>query len=393
MSNIIPALHNGRRPLAALSSPKEAIRQFTPNWFAATMGTGILALVLAAFPWPIPGLHAVAEGLWLLNIVLFSLFTLLYLARWVMYFDEAKRIFGHSTVSMFFGTIPMGLATIINGLLTFGLPRWGVEVIAVAHALWWVDVAMSLLCGICIPYMMFTRQQHSIDQMTAVWLLPVVAAEVAAASGGLLAPHLADSAAQLQTLIASYVLWAFSVPVAMSILVILLLRMALHKLPHQSMAASSWLALGPIGTGALGMLVIGGDAPAIFIANSMPAAASMAQGFGLIAGLLFWGCGLWWMLLALLITAHYRHDGIPFNLGWWGFTFPLGVFALTTLKLATLVDISFFRFFGALLAVLLALMWLLVASKTARGAWTGTLFVSPCIAGLQKGACTKKTSD
>jgi tellurite resistance protein TehA-like permease len=35
--------------------------------------------------------------------------------------------------------------------------------------------------------MMFTRQEHSIDQMTAVWLLPVVAAEVAAASGGLLA--------------------------------------------------------------------------------------------------------------------------------------------------------------------------------------------------------------
>jgi len=33
-------------------------------------------------------------------------------------------------------------------------------------------------------------------QEPAVWLLPVVAAEVAAASGGLLAPHLADAHAQ-----------------------------------------------------------------------------------------------------------------------------------------------------------------------------------------------------
>ncbi len=47
---------------------------------------------------------------------------------------------------------------------------------------------MALGFGVLIPYLMFTRQDHSIDQMTAVWLLPVVAAEVAAASGGLLAP-------------------------------------------------------------------------------------------------------------------------------------------------------------------------------------------------------------
>lgn len=36
----------GLRPLASLQSPREIVRQFTPNWFAATMGTGILALAL-----------------------------------------------------------------------------------------------------------------------------------------------------------------------------------------------------------------------------------------------------------------------------------------------------------------------------------------------------------
>ena len=35
---------------------------------------------------------------------------------------------------------------------------------------------------------MFTRQTHGLERMTAVWLLPVVASEVAAVSGGLLAP-------------------------------------------------------------------------------------------------------------------------------------------------------------------------------------------------------------
>ncbi|KAE9658159.1 C4-dicarboxylate ABC transporter [Pseudomonas sp. PB105] len=370
------------KPLSHLTRPREVIRQFTPNWFAATMGTGVLALALAQLPVNLPVLHTIAEGLWMFTIGLFILFSVLYAARWVMFFHEARRIFGHSTVSMFFGTIPMGLATILNGLLLFGLPRWGVEVIPVAEALWWLDVAMALACGVLIPFMMFTRQEHSIDQMTAVWLLPVVAAEVAAASGGLLAPHLADAHSQLVMLVTSYVLWAFSLPVAFSILTILMLRMALHKLPHASMAASSWLALGPIGTGALGMLLLGGDAPAIFAANGLPGVGEIANGIGLIAGVTLWGFGLWWMLIAVLITLRYLRAGIPFNLGWWGFTFPLGVYALATLKLANVLHLTFFYVFGSALVLALALMWLIVARRTVQGAYKGELFVSPCIAGL-----------
>ncbi|KPX18934.1 Uncharacterized protein ALO71_02296 [Pseudomonas amygdali pv. dendropanacis] len=384
----LAAIMGGSHPLAALSNPREAIRQFTPNWFAATMGTGILALALGQLPFAAQWPKALGEALWFFNIVLFCLFTLMYASRWVLFFDEAKQIFGHSTVSMFFGTIPMGLATIINGFLLYGLPRWGDGVVALAEVLWWIDVAMALACGVLIPYMMFTRQQHSIDQMTAVWLLPVVAAEVAAASGGLLAPHLADASAQFTMLITSYVLWAYSVPVALSILVILLLRMALHKLPHESMAASSWLSLGPIGTGALGMLVLGKDAPAIFAAHGMASIGVVAEGIGLIGGVLFWGLGLWWMVLALLITGRYFRVGIPFNLGWWGFTFPLGVYAVTTLKLGSMLHLTFFSFFGVALVLMLTVMWMIVAAKTLAGAYRGNLFVSPCIASLNKAGKT-----
>ena len=139
------SINSGLRPLSHLQHPREAIRQFTPNWFAATMGTGVLALALAQLPVQVPGLQAFAEGLWLFNIILFVLFSGLYAARWALFFDEARRIFGHSTVSMFFGTIPMGLATIINGFLLFGVPRWGEGVVQLAEVLWWLDVALSLI--------------------------------------------------------------------------------------------------------------------------------------------------------------------------------------------------------------------------------------------------------
>lgn len=366
------------RPFHQLARPLEVIRQFTPNWFAATMGTGVLALALRQLQ--IPALHGVAEGLWWLTIGLFILFCVLYGARWLLFFDEARRIFAHSTVSMFFGTIPMGLATILNGALVFGLERWGDGVLPWVEALWWLDVALALLCGVAIPYLMFTRQEHSIDQMTAVWLLPVVAAEVAAASGGLLAPHLADVHAQFLVVVTSYVLWAVSLPVAFSILTILMLRMALHKLPPANMAASSWLALGPIGTGALGMLLLGGDAPAVFAANGLGNLGEVARGLGLVAGMVLWGAGLWWLLTAVLITLRYMRQGMPFNLGWWGFTFPLGVYSLATLKLSAWLGLGFFSVFGQVLVAMLAMLWLVVASRTLKGAWRGELFVSPCIA-------------
>ena len=384
ISNITQRPVNRFRPFAGLEHPREVIRQFTPNWFAATMGTGILALTLPQMSGIGPEFRPVGEGLWFVTIALFLLFTALYAARWVMFSHEARRIFGHDVVSMFIGTIPMGLATIINGCLVFGTGIFGPAIIPLAETLWWIDVVMSLACGVGIPYLLFTRHQISLDGMTAVWLLPVVAAEVAGASGGLLAPYLADAHVQFVVLVTSYVLWAYSVPVALSILAILILRMALYKLPHGSMAASCWLALGPIGTGALGMLVMGGDAPIIFAANGLAQIGAVAQGIGAIAGLALWGLGLWWLICALLITIRYWRAGIPFNLGWWGYTFPLGVYTAATYRLGTTLHLAFFGYVGTILTAALALMWLVVAARTWAGAWKGHLFVSPCIGSQPK---------
>jgi C4-dicarboxylate transporter/malic acid transport protein len=370
----------GLKPIPQLDHPREMIRQFTPNWFAAIMGTGILSLALPQVPGAGSTLRLIGEGLWLFNSFMLVLFSVIYTARWIMFWDEAKRIFSHNVVSLFIGTIPMGLATVINGILFFGLPRWGGDMIILAEVLWWIDVAMAIGCGVVIPFFMFTRQAHGLDKMTAIWLLPIVAAEVAAVSGGLLAPHLADANAQFFTLITSYVLWAYSVPLAFAILTILFLRMALHKLPPDSMAASSWLSLGPIGTGALGMIVLGADAPAIFSAQGMASIGTVAEGVGTVAGILLWGVGLWWLLLAMLITIRYFRAGVPFNLGWWGYTFPLGVYTVATLKLGVLLKITAFSNFGTALVIALAAMWVLVAARTIHGGWKGHLFVSPCIA-------------
>jgi tellurite resistance protein TehA-like permease len=278
---------------------------------------------------------------------------------------------------MFFGCIPMGLATIGNGFLVFGVPRFGDAAVTIAETVWWLDVALSFACGLFVPFAMFTRQDHSIDRMTAVWLLPLVASEVAAVSGGMLIPHLADSGEQLTVLVTSLIMWACSVPIALSVLVLLFLRMALHKLPEAGMAASSWLSIGPIGTGALGLMIFSESSPAVLAAHGLGAIAPAFAGAALLGAVLLWAYGLWWMAIAIIVTLRYFRAGVPFNLGWWGYTFPLGVFAVATLRLSHLIPFAPFRGFGELLATALALIWLCVAWRTVMGAWQGTLFAAP----------------
>jgi tellurite resistance protein TehA-like permease len=232
-----------RPPRTTLS---DVVREFALNWFTVTMGTGAFALALNQFPLPLPGASDIAGGLWLLDLMLFVLFTILYAARWIFFFDVARQIFWHSVLSMFLGAIPMGLATIINGLLVFGVPFFGKSAVSVGHALWWADAAMSVGSGLLVPFLMFTIQHHSLERMTAVWLLPIVAAEVAAASGALLVPHL--SAWEASTvLIICYALWAFSVPLAMSVLVIPLLRLVLRIRAARPGAATGWERLTRMG--------------------------------------------------------------------------------------------------------------------------------------------------
>jgi len=348
------------------------IRQFTPNWFTATMGTGIFALLLNQVPGPL-WLHAAGAALWQVNIVLFAICTVLYAARWVFYPREAALIFSHPVMPMFLGAIPMGLATIVNGSIVFA------HADDLALRLWGVDAGLAALVGLGVPFAMFTRQAHRLESMTAVWLLPIVASEVAAASAGLLAPHLAGAAA-LDVLLAGYLLWALSVPLALSILVILFLRLALHKLPHRDMAASGWLAVGPLGTGALALLLLGEAAPAILAPLGLGDAGVVAHGLGLIGGLLLWGYGGWWLLMAMVMTCAYLPRGLPFNMGWWGFIFPLGVYTAASFALGAQTGLALFTWAGVVQTGLVGAAWLVVSFRTLAGAFSGKLFHSPCLA-------------
>ena len=371
-----------QKPFYQLNQTRDVIRQFTPNWFTMTMGTGVVALILPEFPFAHELLWALGTALWQFNALLFCAFSVLYILRWLIYPHEARQIFSHSSMALFLGAIPMGLATVINGFLKYGIALYGDVAVQIAQSLWYLDAILAVLIGIIVPFFMFSQQQHELQTMTAMWLLPIVACEVAATSGGLLLAHLPAGQEAVGILFASYVLWGMSVLPAFGILSILMLRLALHQLPSKELAITGWLALGPIGTGALALLVLGTQAPHVLAFIQMQQLGVFFQNAGIVASFILLGFGIWWFAIAILTTLKHAAKDLPFNLGWWGLTFPLGVFTLAVLNLGHQIHVNFIVDAGLAFATILMLLWTMVMAKTIKGMYQGHLFFSPCLKAL-----------
>lgn len=356
----------------------ETIRHFTPSWFSVTMGTGILSILLANFPFSFQGLPTIALVLFLTNCIIYSLFTLMTLTRYLLFPSIFPLLMKHSSQSLFIGAIPMGLTTITNFTILVISKQftWGLDL---ALVLWCITLVLTVFSCMVVPYYIIVHHNHHLDSMNGTWLLPIVPAVVTAASGGLLANHLVDLHSALVVLLISYILMGMGLMLALSIIVIYFYRLAVHKLPPKEVIISSFLPLGPLGQGAYGMIQLGSAGQRVFGDRFIQGLGNTAYGVGFIMALILWGYGLWYLCVAVYSVGTTIKYKIPFNMGWWGLTFPLGVFTAATLSIGTVLQSMFFQVLAAVFTCILVLIWLAVVAKTLKGAFTGEMFFAPCL--------------
>lgn len=163
--------------------------------------------------------------------------------------------------------------------------------------------------------------------MTATWLLPIVAPVVTSGSGAIVGGILPHDNDRLIILITSYVLWGMAVSLAMMVLVIYLLRLTTKHLVPKEVIVSTFLPLGPCGMGGFAIQQLGKLALDLFHeTHTLPAsqvyAGDVLYVVGFLLALIMWAFGLVWLFLA--VATILRTPKFPFNMGWWGFTFPLG---------------------------------------------------------------------
>ncbi|EAW13284.1 TDT family transporter [Aspergillus clavatus NRRL 1] len=359
------------------------VRNFTPAWFSANMGTGIVSILLNTLPYNGRWLYWISVVIFVLNILLFLVFLICSLLRYIVYPDIFSVMVRHPVQSLFLGTFPMGLATIINMICLVCVPAWGSWVAYVAWGLWIADAVISVMTCFALPFIMWVKNESTLPSMGPAWLLPIVACVVAAASGGIVASVLPNPQHALGTLLASYVLWGVGVPLAMMIIGIYLMRLMLHKLPARAIIVSTFLPLGPLGQGGFGIQKLGDVAQKVFPQTQTlrAGAGDVLHDVGVLLGLLLWGFGLLWLFFAVASILYVRR--FPFKLGWWAFTFPLGVFSTCTVQLGRELPSRFYAVLGTILSLCVVLLWILVTCLTINGILDRTLFVASDLAALQ----------
>ncbi len=164
-----------------------------------------------------------------------------------------------------------------------------------------------------------------------------MACEVAASSGGLLLGHLATDTHAVAILLGSYVLWGVSVLPAFAILTILMLRLVLHKLPEKELATSAVGWLWDRSVRGLSLACIDfkiKQAPYSLVGDRYWVKWASFQICRISVVFILLGFGLWWLGIAVMTTLHHAKQELPFNLGWWGLTFPIGRICTGNLNLS-----------------------------------------------------------
>ncbi|PCH43871.1 hypothetical protein WOLCODRAFT_133004 [Wolfiporia cocos MD-104 SS10] len=381
-------------PYSQWKSWPDRIKHFTPAWHAVIMGTGAVSALLTDFPYGQDNNNFKIAGcvFFVLNLALFIFVCICTLLRYVMYPEVFWLMLSHPAQSLFIGCFPMGMATLINSALALN-QNWGFGgdgLLYVCWGFWWLNSGLSYLVAYGMIYTMVTRQEHSISNMAAVWLLPVVTLVVASSTGGLLAaalkPH--SHTLALVTTGFSFTMVAMGLSFALMMITIYLLRLIIRGVPDPGLVLSAFIVLGPLGQGGFSLLVngtamsellplhIGSDFPQSQLAGQMIFATCFCASYGL------WSMGIAWIILALCTIYHVvvvKRTPLRFNMGYWGLIFPNGVWALLTVELSKVLDSGFFRVAGSLWSAVVFLVWGCVFLRSIPSFIDGTLFMAPCI--------------
>lgn len=349
------------------------MRDLHPGWFAAVMGTGIVAVASDGNPGGLsalqPAAHAVGVAFAVLTYLLGAVLLVAYVVRWVRHTDACRADLRHPVLGAMHATLPAGLL-VLSVMTTAVGPRFlpsGVSV-PLAGALLAVGAVVGLVLGVAFTYTLFTGEVAA-GSVNGGWFIPPVVTIIVPVATAALVPHVGARDARL-LLVLGYATFGMGFVLFLLTLGLLFARLVLHPLPPAALAPTVWIALGPVGVGALA---------ALGLARQMPVASSATAGAVGTVSLLFasalWGFGLWWLgIAAALLVRYLRAGGFGFHLGWWAFTFPLGAFTVATLTIGRAWQTPVLEVLGAALYLMLVATWVAVTVRTVAGARTGVVW-------------------
>jgi len=335
----------------------EISRAFAPGWFAAVMGTGVLALTTYSLSGRWPLLAPLAAGLHWFNVALFVLLAVPWVDRWLRFRDAALATLRHPVQASFYPTFAIALLVLAAQWLAIaGQP-------GIALACWWSGTVLVFAFSFAVLFHMFRGEHVGLEHVTPAKFIPAVGLVVIPVAGGPLLEGQSGAAREL-AMLANLVGLGAGTMMYVGLLGLTLQRKLLAKPAVGILTPTAWIHLAPLGVIPVSLLNV---------LDQLPVAVPNAP--FLFLSLLLWGFGVWWLVMAALLTlAAHRAGQMPFALSWWGFTFPLGAFVAASLRLSPLTGLAGVGAVGVACWLLLVALWSLTLMQTLRSVASGAAF-------------------
>jgi len=372
---------------------RERIITADPSWFTVPMGTGVCTQLLTHFPYPAGWLKTIAYIFWIADICIFAFFMTLGLLRVMMYPQVAKNVVDDFSQTSYLGAVAVAFETIILGIVNFYSDHQAA--MYVAEVMYWIAAAMSLFVAFGGVFFMYRRQkQHRFSDVNGAWFLTFIPLIVDSTVGGAISPYLAYKNS-VTLLVTSFLMWSLGVGMSLVILSLYFWRLMSCQLPPREAIISTFVPVGPFGMGAYSIQQM-----AVGLASQIrkhrftlerppqppndPATmATIAEGIhwaGIIVALLQLGIASF--LLVEACFSVYAKVPKTFNVGFWSFVFPCGVYSNAWNAMSQDIRNNGMRGWAAFCSVATITLWLFCALLSFyKGVWQGKLFFAPGLQG------------
>ncbi len=328
------------------------VEGFSPSYGACIMGTGILAVTSKVYSIYVPFLSILAVFFTILNTLVAIVVTVFWISRWIFYSSRALEDLMHPIKTNFYPTLPIGYMVLgMDYIVVVGNYFIGV-------LLWAIGSILTFIFGILIPYNLFRSETVHLDHINPSIFIPPVGLIVIPIAGGIVLSKLSGVLYEA-TLFFNIVSWGSGFFIYLALLAVCVHRFLLHRPLPSVLAPTMWINLGPIGAGTVALYNLSMNTNVFDTTMD-----SMIKAFLI----LFWGSGVWWLLLAIVMTLHYIHrQSLPYAPTWWAFTFPLGAYVAATHVVYMMVKLSVIDYFGLMIYFLLLGLWIAASQGTLRG--------------------------
>ncbi|TQJ86889.1 TDT family transporter [Streptomyces sp. SLBN-31] len=351
-----------------------AVRHLGPNWYAAVMGTAIVATAGTGLPVHLPGLRTACAAVWALSLGLLLVLLSARALHWTHHRDQARAHLLDPGTAPFYGCLAMALLAVGGGALTVGRDWTGPRAaLALDAVLFTAGTVVGLAAAVAVPYLMAVRQEVTPGQASPVWLLPLVAPMVSAALGPLLVPHLPPGQPRETLLLGCLALFGLSLLATLVTLPLVFARLITGGPLPLALTPTLFLVLGPLGQSTTAVGKFADFAPGVVPAPYEGGLRVLA----VLYGVPVMGFALLWLVFAGAQVLRARRDGMRFAMTWWAFTFPVGTCVTGAETLARHTGLVVYDWLAAGLYAGLVVAWAVAAAHTARGLLSGELLAAP----------------